>query len=149
VYTDAAVTPSATHAYRVTAVDAGNESSVSEERIVSVGVSLRRNIQTGWGAGTDSLWRVAGCVGCHRGAAGGVTLFGTADSVVMELNEDANDVAPRRLESATPLRSLLLCKPLVKSDPNSCPHEGGAFLVRSDPRFRLLRRWIEENAPNN
>jgi hypothetical protein len=67
----------------------------------------------------------------------------------MELSEDANEVAPRRLESAAPLRSLLLCKPLVKSDPNSCPHEGGAFLVRSDPRFRLLRRWIEENAPNN
>lgn len=148
-YTDAAVSPSATHAYRVTAVDAGNESSLSAERIVAVDVSLRRNIQTGWGSGTDTLWRVIGCVGCHRGAAGGLTLFGAPDLVASELNEDATDVAPRRLESGAPLRSLLLCKPLLKSDPNSCPHEGGAFLVRSDSRFHLLQRWVEQNAPNN
>jgi hypothetical protein len=66
-----------------------------------------------------------------------------------ELVEDSTDVIPRRLESPTPLRSLLLCKPLIKSDPNSCPHEGGTFLVRSDPRYQLLLRWIEAAAPNN
>jgi hypothetical protein len=150
LYTDAAVNPNTTHTYRVTALDGDNESSLSEARVVAVDVSLRRTIQTGWGAtGTDTLWRAMGCVGCHRAAAGGLTLFGTVDIVVTELNEDAADVLPRRLETATPLRSLLLCKPLVKADPNSCPHEGGAFLVGSDPRYQLLRRWVEDNAPNN
>jgi hypothetical protein len=48
-----------------------------------------------------------------------------------------------------PMRSLILCKPLIKSDPNSCPHEGGAFLVRSDPRYGMLLRWIDGAAPNN
>ena len=148
-YLDAAAVPSATHRYRVTARDAANESSLSDERAVSVVASLRRNIQTGWGAGTDSLWRVAGCIGCHRGAAGGLTLFGTPDLVRAELVEDVTDVVPRRLEQTTPLRSLLLCKPLIKSDPNSCPHEGGAFLVKSDARFQMLQRWVERNAPNN
>ncbi len=150
LYTDAAVSPNATYTYRVTALDAGSESNLSDERAVAVDISLRRTLLTGWGAtGTDTLWRVTGCVGCHRAAAGGLTLFGTADVVATELNEDATDVLPRRIESATPLRSLLLCKPLVKGDPNSCPHEGGAFLVRSDPRYQLLLRWIEDNAPNN
>jgi hypothetical protein len=148
-YIDATVGPGTAHVYRITALDAVGESTLSDPRIVAVDVSLRRNIQTGWGAGTDTLWRVAGCVGCHRGAAGGLTLFGAADLVSTELNEDATDVLPRRIESATPLRSLLLCKPLVKSDPNSCPHEGGAFLVSSDPRFQLLLRWVQDNAPNN
>ena len=149
LYADTAVSPNTAHAYRITALDADNESALSEERIVSVDASLRRNIQTGWGTGADSLWRVTGCVGCHRAAAGGLTLFGAADVVLTELNEDTTEVAPRRIESATPLRSLLLCKPLVKSDPNSCPHEGGSFLVSSDPRFQLLLRWVQENAPNN
>ena len=69
--------------------------------------------------------------------------------MIGELLEDTNDVVPRRIETSTPLRSLLLCKPLVKSDPNSCPHEGGTFLVRSDPRYQTLLRWVENNAPNN
>jgi hypothetical protein len=149
LYTDATVGPDTTHAYRVTAFDAASESNLSEERVVTVDASLRRNIQTEWGTGADTLWRVAGCVGCHRGAAGGLTLFGAAEVVLTELAEDVADVQPRRIESAAPLRSLLLCKPLIKSDPNSCPHEGGAFLVSSDPRFRLLQRWVGASAPNN
>jgi hypothetical protein len=148
-YLDSAAVPNSTHIYRVTARDADNESTLSDERVVAVAASLRQNVQTGWGAGTDTLWRSAGCVGCHRGAAGGLTLFGAADGVIAELLEDAADVAPRRIEPAAPRRSLLLCKPLVKSDPNSCPHEGGAFLVGSDPRYQTLLRWIEGNAPNN
>jgi len=148
-YLDATAVPSATHIYRVTARDAGSESALSQERAVSVTVSLRRNIQTGWGAGTDTLWRVAGCVGCHRGAAGGLTLFGTPELVISELAEDAADVVPRRIEAAAASRSLLLCKPLMKSDPNSCPHEGGAFLVSSDPRYQALLHWVTNNAPNN
>jgi hypothetical protein len=148
-YLDAAAAPSATHIYRVTARDAGSESRLSEERAVSVPASLRRNIQTGWGAGTDTLWRAAGCVGCHRGAAGGLTLFGTPEIVMAELVEDAADVVPRRIEAAAALRSLLLCKPLIKSSPNSCPHEGGAFLVSSDARYQALLRWVTDNAPNN
>jgi Bacterial Ig domain len=148
-YTDNDVAPNTTHSYRVTALDADNESGLSPERVVSVAASLRRNIQTGWGTGTDSLWRASGCIGCHRGAAGGLTLGGTPDAVVTELAEDAAEAAPRRIESAAPRRSLLLCKPLVKSDPLSCPHEGGAFLVSSDPRFQMLMRWVEDSAPNN
>jgi len=92
---------------------------------------------------------VTGCIGCHRAGAGGLTLSGTPDAVVAELLEYATDVHPRRVESVTPLRSLLLCKPLIKSHPDSCPHEGGPLLVESDPRFQTLRRWIEEGAPNN
>jgi hypothetical protein len=148
-FVDSTVAPNATYRYRVTARDAASESNLSEEGVVSVTPSLRRNIQTGWGTGADSLWRATGCVGCHRAAAGGLTLFGTADVVMAELVEDSADVVPRRLESVTPLRSLLLCKPLIKSDPNSCPHEGGTFLVSSDPRYQLLLRWIEGAAPNN
>lgn len=148
-YIDSAAAPNSTYLYRVTARNADHESSLSEERVVAVAPSLRRNVQTGWGAGTDTLWRATGCVGCHRGAAGGLTLFGAADGVIAELLEDAADAAPRRIEPAAPLRSLLLCKPLVKSDPNSCPHEGGAFLVGSDARYQTLLRWIEGNAPNN
>jgi len=148
-YIDSTVAADATYSYRVTARDAGSESSPSEEGVVSVTPSLRQNIQTGFGAGTDTLWRATGCVGCHRAAAGGLTLFGTPDLVVAELAEDSTDVVPRRLEPAAPLRSLLLCKPLIKSDPNSCPHEGGAFLVSSDPRYQLLLRWVEGAAPNN
>ena len=148
-FVDSTVAPNATYIYRVTARDVGGESSLSNESVVSVMPSLRRNIQTGWGAGTDTLWRATGCVGCHRAAAGGLTLFGTPDLVVAELAEDATDVVPRRLEPGTPLRSLLLCKPLIKSDPKSCPHEGGAFLVSSDPRYQTLLRWVEGAAPNN
>ena len=148
-YLDSAAVPSTTHIYRVTARDAGGESRLSEERAVSVPASLRRNIQTGWGAGTDTLWRSAGCVGCHRGAAGGLTLFGTPDIVMAELVEDVADVVPRRIEAEATLRSLLLCKPLPKSDPNSCPHEGGAFLVSSDARYQALLRWVADNALNN
>ena len=117
---------------------------------MTVATSLRRNIQTGWGAaGTATLWRATGCVGCHRGPAGGLTLFGAPGAVAAELVEDAADAAPRRVENAEPMRSLLLCKPLIKSDPMSCPHEGGGFLVSSDPRFETLRRWIQGNAPDN
>jgi hypothetical protein len=65
------------------------------------------------------------------------------------LLEDATDVHPRRIENTTPMRSLLLCKPLIKSNPNSCPHEGNAFFVESDPRFQTLLRWIEKSTPNN
>ena len=96
-----------------------------------------------------NLFQNKGCVGCHRGAAGGLTLFGTADSVAAELVEDATDVVPRRIEADAALRSLLLCKPLIKSDPNSCPHEGGAFLVSSDGRYQALLRWVTDHAPNN
>jgi hypothetical protein len=148
-FVDSTVAPNTTYSYRVTARDAGSESTLSEEGVVSVMPSLRRNIQTGWGAGTDTLWRATGCVGCHRGAPGGLTLFGAPDLVAAELAEDSTDVVPRRLEPATPLRSLVLCKPLIKSDPNSCPHEGGAFLVSSDPRYQTLLRWVEGAAPNN
>ena len=148
-YTDGTINPGTTHVYRVTALDADSESDLSEERTVSVAVSLRRSIQTGWGTGADSLWRVTGCIGCHRADAGGLTLSGTPDAVVAELLEDATDVHPHRVEAATPLRSLLLCKPLIKSDPNSCPHEGGPFFVESDPRFQTLKRWVEANVPNN
>ena len=80
---------------------------------------------------------------------GGLTLFGTADAVAAELHEDAAEAAPRRVESADPMRSLLLCKPLTKSHPMSCPHEGGGFFGSSDPRFKALLRWVESNAPNN
>ena len=148
-YVDGAASPDTTHVYRVTAVDADNESALSAEHAVTVATSLRRNVQTGWGAGTDTLWRASGCVGCHRGPAGGLTLFGAADAVAGELVEDAADAAPRRVESAEPARSLLLCKPLIKSDPLSCPHEGGGFLVSSDPRFKTLLRWVQSSAPNN
>jgi hypothetical protein len=117
--------------------------------MVTVATSLRRNIQTGWGAGTDTLWRASGCVGCHRGPAGGLTLFGAPELVATELGEDAADTAPRRVESIAPLRSLLLCKPLIKSDPLSCPHEGGSFFVSSDPRFKTLLRWVQSGAPDN
>jgi hypothetical protein len=149
LYTDGALSPGTTHAYRITALDADGESALSEERTASIATSLRRNIQTGWGTGTDSLWRVTGCIGCHRAGAGGLTLFGTSDMVFAELREDATDVHPRRLEPASPLRSLLLCKPLIKSDPNSCPHEGGPFFAKSDPRFQTLLRWVQGGAPNN
>lgn len=148
-YVDGSVSPGTTHIYRVTAVDASSESALSAERVVTVATSLRQNILTGWGAGTDTLWRAAGCVGCHRGPAGGLTLFGEPDQVAAELREDAADAAPRRAETSAPARSLLLCKPLIKSDPSSCPHEGGAFLVSSDPRFETLLRWVESGAPNN
>ncbi|HWN38951.1 MAG TPA: Ig-like domain-containing protein, partial [Gammaproteobacteria bacterium] len=103
-YIDSTVAADATYSYRVTARDAGSESSPSEEGVVSVTPSLRQNIQTGFGAGTDTLWRATGCVGCHRAAAGGLTLFGTPDLVVAELAEDSTDVVPRRLEPAAPLR---------------------------------------------
>lgn len=148
-YLDAAVSPDTAYAYRVTAVDADSESLLSAEQAVTVATSLRRNLQTGWGAGADTLWRASGCVGCHRGPAGGLTLFGAADAVAAELVEDAGDAAPRRAESAEPARSLLLCKPLIKSHPLSCPHEGGGFFVSSDPRFATLLRWVRSGAPNN
>jgi hypothetical protein len=148
-YVDGSVSPGTTYAYRVTAVDAGSESTLSAERTAAVATSLRQNIQTGWGTGTDTLWRASGCVGCHRGPVGGLTLFGAPEAVALELHEDATDAAPRRVENAEPARSLLVCKPLIKSDPLSCPHEGGAFFVASDPRLQTLLRWVESNAPNN
>jgi hypothetical protein len=148
-YLDGSVSPATSYTYRVTAVDADNESPLSAERSVTLATSLRRNILTGWGAGTDTLWRATGCVGCHRGPAGGLTLFGAADAVAAELVEDSADAAPRRVESAEPARSLLLCKPLIKSDPASCPHEGGSFLVSSDSRFKTLSGWVKSGAPNN
>jgi hypothetical protein len=148
-YTDSTVGPGAAHAYRVTALDGANESAPSQERAVSVATSLRRNIQTGWGTGTESLWQATGCIGCHRGAAGGLTLAGTPDEVFAELHESATDIAAERVEVAEPLRSLLLCKPLIKSDPRSCPHEGGAFLASSDPRFKTLLGFVQALAPNN
>jgi hypothetical protein len=148
-YLDGTVSPDTVNAYRVTAVAADGESPLSTEHVVAVATSLRRNIQTGWLAGTDTLWRAGGCVGCHRGPAGGLTLFGAPELVVTELGEDAAETAPRRVETAAPLRSLLLCKPLIKSDPMSCPHEGGGFFVSSDPRFQTLLRWVQSGAPNN
>ena len=49
-----------------------------------------------------------------------------------------------------PMRSLLLCKPLIKTDPNSCPHEGGRLPRAVGPALpRSLLRWIESDAPNN
>ncbi len=149
LYTDRSVQPDARHTYRVTARDSQNESELSNAAAAKVVTSLRRNIQSGWGPGTDSLWRASGCIGCHRGAPGGLTLSGTADQIFSELREDANENAPRRMNRDAPMRSLILCKPLIKTDPNSCPHEGGPFLVRSDPRYRTLQRWIESEAPNN
>jgi hypothetical protein len=148
-YMDRSAQPDENHTYRVTARDAQNESDLSNEAAATVVPSLRRNIQSGWGTGADSLWRVSGCIGCHRGAPGGLTLSGTADQTFTELIEDANDNAPHRMNGNAPMRSLILCKPLIKSDPNSCPHEGGAFLVRSDPRYGMLLRWIDSAAPNN
>ena len=149
LYTDRSAQPDARHTYRVTARDSQNESELSNEVAAEVVTSLRRNIQSGWGPGTDSLWRASGCIGCHRGAPGGLTLSGTADQIFSELREDVNENAPRRMNRDAPMRSLILCKPLIKTDPNSCPHEGGPFLVRSDPRYRTLQRWIESEAPNN
>jgi hypothetical protein len=147
-YTDAAVTPDATHIYHVTALDGTGESAPSNAAGITLAPSLRQNIQTGWGTGTDSLWQVSGCIGCHRGAAGGMTLRGTADQVFLELTENASDVG-RRVDSANPMQSLLLCKPLVWTNPDKCFHEGGDFLPRSDPKYRMVERWIARGAPNN
>jgi VCBS repeat-containing protein len=147
-YIDTATTPDTTHAYHVTALDGTGESPPSSSASVTIVPSLRQNIQTGWGAGTDPLWQASGCTGCHRGAAGGMTLRGTADQVFLELTEAASD-AGQRIDSASPLQSLLLCKPLVWTSPDKCYHEGGDFLPGSDPKYRLLMRWIAGGAPNN
>jgi len=150
LYADNTARPNTTHRYRVTTLDAQSESDLSGERVITIAPSLRQSIQRSWGAGTDSLWRASGCIGCHRGAAGGLTLSApAADGVYAELNENASDLGSRRIDSARPMRSLLLCKPLVRTNPNSCPHEGGSFFVSSDPRFQVLLNWVRSGAPNN
>lgn len=148
-YTDATALPDATHTYRVTALDGANESALSAAVGVEIVTSLRRNIQTGWGAGSETLWAVSNCVGCHRGQPGGLRLFGNADQVYAELTEDAGGPAPLRVDPADPLESLMLCKPLQAADPNDCAHGGGDFLVISDPAYQTLKRWIEDGAPDN
>lgn len=148
-YADQNVAPDTTYVYNVTAVNGNGESEPSQAHAVEIATSLRQNVQTGWGSGTDSLWQDSGCIGCHRGAAGGLTLRGTADEVFAELTEDAGAAAPIRLEREVPLTSLLLCKPLIDTHPDGCAHEGGNFYAPADPRYRTLLRWIADGAPDN
>jgi len=148
-YPDTTVAPDTEYVYRVSAVDADNESLPSAAARLRIATSLRRNLQTGWGSGGDTVWQVSGCVGCHRGAPGGLTLRGPgAAAVYAELTEDAG-VARPRVDPGAPGRSLLLCKPLAGTHPRSCEHGGGDFFVSSDPAFQVLLRWIEGGAPDN
>jgi len=148
-YTDAAVAPNTSYIYHVTALDATSESGLSSPAALRVTTSLRQNIQTGWGDGTATLWAASRCVGCHRGAPGGLTLFGPADSVYAELTEDQGTAPPLRLNTSASAKSLLLCKPLLVTDPRGCRHGGGDFFARATPAYRMLMRWIEDGAPNN
>lgn len=149
VYTDGAVEPNASYVYRVAALDTTSESDLSNAASVRVTTSLRQNIQQGWGDGPETLWAVSDCVGCHRGAPGGLTLFGPADFVYAELTEDQGGSAPTRVNTAAPTKSLILCKPLITTDPRGCAHGGGNFVARSAPTYEMLLRWIEEGAPDN
>jgi hypothetical protein len=148
-HVDATAEPDTTYTYRVTAVDADHESALSNDDTVTVMPSLRRNIQTGWGAGTESLWAASRCIGCHRGAPGGLTLSGDASQVFTELTEDAAAPAPYRVDPLDTEASLLLCKPITQIVPAGCPHGGGDFLQASSPQYQMLRRWIGVGAPDN
>jgi len=148
-YTDTAVLPDAAYTYRITAIDTNSESGLSDPGTVTVVTSLRQNIQTGWGDGTDSLWGRSRCTGCHRGAPGGLTLRGAAADVFAEVMEDQGDAGTVRADRDSPLASLLLCKPLLEAHPRGCAHGGGHYLVASDPAYQMLQRWIEAGVPNN
>jgi cytochrome c551/c552 len=149
VYLDGSVEPDTFYVYQITAIDGDNESRPSDPISLRIAPSLRKNIQTSWGAGTDTLWQVSGCVGCHRGAPGGLTLRGpTADDVFAELTEDAG-ASVRRVDTADPPQSLVLCKALIATHPRGCAHGGGDFFVSSDPAYQTLLRWIEHGAPDN
>jgi hypothetical protein len=149
-YHDTSAAPDATHVYTVTAFDGRNESAPSSAAAATVVPSLRRNIQTSWGATRrETLWSVSGCVGCHAAGAGGLTLNGPAAAVYQELNEDSGKAFPRRIERSSPESSLLLCKPLALGLPNACRHAGGDLMIASDPQYQLLLRWIARGAPNN
>ena len=149
-YMDSAVAPDTRYIYFVTAVDADGESTMSEGGVVKIVPSLRRNIQTGWGeAGDKTLWEVSKCVGCHRGAPGGLTLRGpAADDVFAELTEDIDTASPRVNPDAV-IESQVLCKALLSTHPRSCVHGGGDFLAISDQEFLMLSRWIGGGAPDN
>jgi hypothetical protein len=148
-YTDAAVEPNATYVYRIAAIGGTSESDLSNPASVRTVVSLRHNIQRGWGNSDQTLWTVGRCVGCHRGAAGGLTLFGPADFVFTELTEDQSGPGPLRIDTAVPAKSLILCKPVIQTDPRGCAHEGGNFFTRSTSAYQTLARWIEDGAPDN
>ncbi|MFP6582711.1 MAG: DUF1549 and DUF1553 domain-containing protein [Candidatus Hydrogenedentota bacterium] len=54
------------------------------------------------------------------------------------------DSRGRRLNAASPLRSLMLGKPLGKVD-----HEGGQVIDEKSPLYEILRRWIAEGAKDD
>lgn len=145
-YTDTTVASDTTYTYTVAALDAENESAQSGGDAVEVVTSFRQDIQTGWGAGTQSIWAstTPTCTSCHSGGtpSGDMDLSGTAAQVFAALHDG-------RIDEATPVNSEILCRPLSTGQANSCAHTGGNFFVVTDSEYQTILRWIVDGAPNN
>lgn len=80
---------------------------------------------------------------CHGAQAGkgGFKLSLRGYDPIFDVRALADDLASRRLNSASPLSSLMMTKPL-----GLVPHTGGKLFHESDSQALVIRQWIAEGA---
>ncbi len=80
---------------------------------------------------------------CHGAQAGkgGFKLSLRGYDPIFDIRSLADDLASRRLNTASPLSSLMMTKPLGK-----VPHVGGKLFQESDSHALIIKQWIAEGA---
>ncbi len=94
------------------------------------------------------IFQNRGCVACHSGGGigkdlGGLTLDGGLNKIYMELVDED----PLRVQTGTPLASLLLRMPSREDPPDT--HPNVTFASSDDPDYVTILVWIKEGAKNN
>jgi WD40 repeat protein len=80
---------------------------------------------------------------CHGAAKGknGFKLSLRGYDALLDHRALTDDLASRRVNTASPDDSLMLLKPTA-----AVPHQGGRLITPDSPYYRTLRRWIAEGA---
>ena len=80
---------------------------------------------------------------CHGAAKGknGFKLSLRGYDPIFDHRALTDDLASRRINTASPGDSLMLLKPTA-----AVPHQGGRVFAPDTPYYRTLRRWIAEGA---
>jgi len=83
------------------------------------------------------------CHGAQKGKAGFKLSLRGYDAI-FDLRALTDDLAARRINSASPNASLMLQKPLGLT-----PHQGGVLMSKGDPNHSILHRWIADGSQVN